>query len=573
MNYLTTWTPPDSSSPTPASAAKGRDDAPVQHPSWCEAYDNLMIALVAGLTAGPAFLALLGPAGTGKTWMLQAAAAALRQRGQPVILVRRGELPIEVFPGTAVLVDEAARMDDGQLARLAAVRDASVVLADLPAFATRLKQLTRQPTVVPLAPIAREDMPEFVMAWLAARGLPAAVLTHPAVSRLSDHSGGVPRLVVQLLRAALAVNGEMGVAGIGADAVDEMAALRLGGLDTEIALPAVPDTPHMGQQTPGAAPDTPGIAGEEPVAAAPVPPSETPATPPAPLESVLMASTAGESVQPHRRVRRAPATATLAALAASLLIAAPLAVHHVRQAPVDLGTVLAKSQTTPATPGATHDAEIPRGSDMPAAQQLPVHVPDTAPDAAPSATIAPQAQSEAASSTPPSPASNSSPASDPSLVPGTPSAPSTEAAAAPMQEPAIAASPDQATAPVPEPNPPEPAPPDPPAPAVTPPAPNGGRLASIPSITIVAPHAAPSTAEPVPMPLREEPAQSPAQPGGAPGLILVAHAGDTMPDLYAKVYRGLSPPPYAEVVAANHLPLRAGAIVVFPMPQGGWPAR
>lgn len=199
---------------------------------------------------------------------------------------------------------------------------------------------------------------------------------------------------------------------------------------------------------------------------------------------------------------------------------------------------------------------------MPTAEPLPVPVPDAAPGAA----ITPQAPPETASSAPPSPAS------DPSLVPGTPPAPSTEAAAAPVQEPAIAASPDQATTPVPGPNPPEPAAPDAPAPAVTPPAPNENRLASTPSITIVAPHAAPSTAEPVPTPLREEPEeQSPAQPNGAPGLVLVARAGDTMPDLYAKVYRGVRPPPYAEVVAANRLPLRAGAIVVFPMPQGGWP--
>ncbi len=578
MNYLTTWNPPDPSCPAPASAAKGGPDAPVQHPGWCEAYDGLMIELVTGLTAGPAFLALLGPAGTGKTWMLQAAAADLRRRGQPVILVRRGELPIEVFPGTAVLVDEAARMDDGQLARLAAVRDASVVLADLPAFAARLEQLARPPTIVPLAPLSPGDMPEFVAAWLAARGLPAGVVAHPAISRLFDHSGGIPRLVVQLLRAALAVHGEMGAAGIGADAVDEMAALRLGGFDAEIAPPAVQDAPPTVQQKPDVAPDTPGMpdtpdmVGEEPAAAGPVPPSEAPATSPVPPDSVLTVPTAGMSARPRRRVRRAAAAAALSAVAASLLIVAALAVHHGQQAPANPGTVLATSETTPAAAGAARDAGTPAGGSMPGAQPPPVRVPDAAPDAF----IALQAQPEAASSVPPSlspsPAPILSPA--PSLSPASNPAPDMEATTAPAQEPAVAAGPGQAAAPTPETDLSEPAPPDAPAQAVIPPAPDRGEFAPVPSVTVMAPFAAPSAAEPVPAPLSQEPEpQSLAQAGGAPGLVLVARAGDTMPDLYAKVYRGVRPPSYADVIAANHLPLRPGAIVVFPRPQDGWPER
>jgi len=570
MNYLTTWPPPDPSSPAPASAATGGSDAPVPHPGWCEAYDSLMIELVAGLTAGPAFLALLGPAGTGKTWLLHAAAACLRRRGQPAILVRRGELPIEVFPGTAVIVDEAARMDDRQLARLAAVRDASIVLADLPAFAVRLDQLARPPAIVPLAPLAPEDMPEFVAAWLGARGLPAGMLTHPAVARLFDHSGGVPRLVVQLLRAALAMHGGMAAASIGPDAVDEMAALRLGGFDAGTAQPAVQDAPHPSPVQPGVAQASPGMAGpgmagEELAAADPAPPSEAPlskapAIPsppePAPAAHTPSAPPAGVSVQPRRRLRRAARAAVLPALAASLLMATALAVRHVPQAPSNRDTVLAASGTAPSAASAPHDAEIPAAGTMPGAQPPPARVPDAAPDAP----VAIQAPPEAASTAPPTPSPSPSPA------------PTIEAVPAPAQEAAAAPSPAQTADPAP--NPPEPPPPEAPAQAVIPPEPDEGRLAAAPSITVMAPPAVPSPPEPAPAPPSEAPEpQSLAQASGAPGLVLVAHAGDTMPALYAKVYRGVRPPPYPDVVAANHMPLRPGAIVVFPAPQDGWLGR
>ena len=92
--------------------------------------------------------------------------------------------------------------------------------------------------------------------------------------------------------------------------------------------------------------------------------------------------------------------------------------------------------------------------------------------------------------------------------------------------------------------------------------------------TVTAPAAAPPAPEDGAAPLSAAPEPlHPGQGGGAPGLVLVAHPGDTMPVLYAKVYRGVRPPPYADVVAANHVPLRPGAIVVFPAPQDGWSGR
>ena len=417
----------------PAFTAAGAVDAAVQHPGWCEAYDRLMVELLARLGAGPAFFALLGPAGTGKTWLLQAVAAALRQQGQAVILVRRGELPIEAAPGAVILVDEAARMDDGPLARLEGMRDASIVLADLPVFAARLQRLARPPAIIPLAPLRSGDMPGFATAWLASRGVPADILTPAAAARLSEHSDGVPRLAVQLLRAALAMAGPSAGAWIGADLVDEVAALRFGGFDAVSAEAAEP------------------VAGEDLVHADPLAPGSPPALAPEVQEADPGSPARVASGRPRAVRGRAGQAAAWGAVAASLLVAAVLAASYWQ------------------FPSGAREGSAPP----------PAHVAQH--DARERAPVAATGQ-------------------------GTPSL------AAPAAIKAVL----------------------PPPPADT------GRR---------------------------------GQAGGAPGLVLVANAGDTMTALYAKVYRGVRPPAYADVVAANHMPVRPGALVVFPAPLDGWPER
>ena len=63
-----------------------------------------------------------------------------------------------------------------------------------------------------------------------------------------------------------------------------------------------------------------------------------------------------------------------------------------------------------------------------------------------------------------------------------------------------------------------------------------------------------------------------AKPHGQ-GLVLIASAGDNMANLYKRVYRGLQPPPYREVIAVNREPIRQGSLVVFPEPPHGWSAQ
>ena len=68
-------------------------------------------------------------------------------------------------------------------------------------------------------------------------------------------------------------------------------------------------------------------------------------------------------------------------------------------------------------------------------------------------------------------------------------------------------------------------------------------------------------------------AEPPAAGKAGPGLVLIASAGDDMRTLYGKVYRGLTPPPYAAVLAANRTPVRQGALIIFPEPPNGWASR
>jgi hypothetical protein len=85
------------------------------------------------------------------------------------------------------------------------------------------------------------------------------------------------------------------------------------------------------------------------------------------------------------------------------------------------------------------------------------------------------------------------------------------------------------------------------------------------------PASPPTVSMALPAPAPTAPAASfPAPTPGGPGLVLLAGEGDTIDTLYAKIYRGLTPPPYAAVIAANHVPLKPGMLVVFPAPPGGW---
>ena len=179
------------------------------------------------------------------------------------------------------------------------------------------------------------------------------------------------------------------------------------------------------------------------------------------------------------------------------------------------------------------------------------------------------------------------------IVPDTvPPAPSPDATA-PSSGPNIQA-PPAAAAPVHEPPAPAAAAPSPVVrlPVALPPAapPLAAPLSVAPLQAVVPPPAITSSAVPAPSPqpaVASPVAAPPASvtpsrvdagrivpqlaPARHASLLLLAGPDDTLPSLYAEVYRGIAPPPYAQVATLNPV-VRSGVRLVFPAPPTGWPA-
>jgi hypothetical protein len=70
----------------------------------------------------------------------------------------------------------------------------------------------------------------------------------------------------------------------------------------------------------------------------------------------------------------------------------------------------------------------------------------------------------------------------------------------------------------------------------------------------------------------ELPAADPPH-GPASGLLLIAMTDEALVSLYAKVYQGVSPPPFEAVAAINPMHPHRGDLLNFPEPTGGWKLR
>lgn len=190
------------------------------HPSWQRAEHEALAAVARGQR-----VLLLGPAGTGKTLLLQSLEQTLRARGADVQVLRRGE-PLAAVPGTAVLlIDEAGGFPDEELERICR-RPGAVIMAGLPCLQQRTARCAGPVGIATLEKLSPEDVARFVLARLGASGRARDLFTPEAVVALARHSGGLLRLVVILAGAALFFAELRGADRVAAGDVDEAAAMR-----------------------------------------------------------------------------------------------------------------------------------------------------------------------------------------------------------------------------------------------------------------------------------------------------------------------------------------------------------
>ena len=201
----------------------------IAHPAWSEARETVL-ALV---TAGPAMIVVLGPAGTGKTTLLRDLATTFRERGRSACLLEFGDSPFEVGPVEIVLVDEADRMSATRLDELRSRGDVAIILAALLAKGERF---THDPdaAVVRLSLLSPDGARAFVLERLAQMGLPSGCLTEAAWTQLIASGAGVPRLLLRSLGLALFLGGDEQAERMSDAHVEEAAEAKGGSTDATV---------------------------------------------------------------------------------------------------------------------------------------------------------------------------------------------------------------------------------------------------------------------------------------------------------------------------------------------------
>lgn len=496
----------------------------VQHPAW-EAARNAVLDLAA---EGPVTVFLIGEPGCGKTWLLRELEASLGHHGFPTMMLPRGDLPIPLSDGAAVLVDEARYMPDETRAMLATQSCGVVVLADIEPFEGVADSQGLGPVLIHLRLLEDDEVGPFASDWLQQDGLSAAILDPGGLSRLIEHSGGAVRLVAQLLTAAVALSRLNDHAHLTEAVIDEAAAFRLG---VTVPLQAAPNRPIVPSVAVIDYPNVPSAPAVDPFVSrvqdfADDPPAKRFPVKWAVVGTAIAASVLAAVVLPrlldHDSIvgAAAPATARLPALR-SAEIAAPDVASPARP-------IIAASRTPP----------------EPKVSETTVPTP-TVPEP-----IAPVVANDTA----PTPvAAGRRPPVDP--------LPPVQAASVPAPA-AVGTTVQSALGSVPAPALAQAAPPQ----AVSPPALPASMPTAVPQTVVAIP-------QPTVTPVITEAAvtTTPAIPRHiTAGLVLVAQRGDTLERLYDSIYRDRHAPPFAEIRAANPRPLKPGSIIVFPEPIGGW---
>ena len=201
--------------------AVARPQAPIVVPfqHWVAVRDQA----AAGLLAGGKRLLLTGPAGTGKTVLLEHLARVLRAAGRTVIVQLADADPQPPPLGTTLFVDEADRLAETKRRDLQA-SPGTLVLAGLAPLAPR--RLPVGTVHLKLEPLDQDASRTFVAQWLQLNGRTPSDLESPAVRSLIQLSGGVPRLMSTLLASAVWLAETSGAPTVSAGHVQEAAELR-----------------------------------------------------------------------------------------------------------------------------------------------------------------------------------------------------------------------------------------------------------------------------------------------------------------------------------------------------------
>ncbi len=244
----------------------------IAHRGWVAARE----AALAALRSGPSLVAIAGAPGTGKTLLLEELARVLTASGAAITLHRRGDLGQDAAAGAGdaqaafrvVLIDEADRMDETALARLAADARSGLVLAckQLPADGEADPRCAaasggRPVSFVRLAPLLPGETGAFLRERLARTGHPGGVIGDDAIAALEAYSGRVPRLVNMLASAALFLAASNDERQVSAEHVAEAAALRSLAAPGEPQEPATSDAPAPAPAAPESEPASGGAAG------------------------------------------------------------------------------------------------------------------------------------------------------------------------------------------------------------------------------------------------------------------------------------------------------------------------
>src|SRR6185437_11972967 len=169
----------------PFPATVGPEDA-VAHRGWREACERALAAVL----SGPGGVLVLGPAGTGKTLLLQHLAGELRARGMDVLLSTRGYLDpsdkAEHGQPRAVLIDEADRLSPESLEGLGHLGRCAFVLAGVTEPHEESGPIAGEgASIVRLGPLPAGEVGAFVAARLVQVGLRPSILTEAAIERLA----------------------------------------------------------------------------------------------------------------------------------------------------------------------------------------------------------------------------------------------------------------------------------------------------------------------------------------------------------------------------------------------------